>query len=90
VRPPAFARFASLGWASQPNLYRGEASEGCPAEALAKADAAESLDTISDIKSQTSRPPKVYVVSNGAADPLLGGDASDGDEAHPRHPADDI
>jgi hypothetical protein len=30
LAPPAFARFASFGWAS-PKVYRSEASEGCPA-----------------------------------------------------------
>src|SRR5689334_3755557 len=30
---PAFARFASYGWASQPRRLRSEASEGCLAEA---------------------------------------------------------
>src|SRR5690349_5262281 len=31
--PPAFARFASYGWASQLLLHRNEVSEGCRAEA---------------------------------------------------------
>jgi putative endonuclease len=33
LAPPAFARFASFGWASHNVAYRGEASEGCLAVA---------------------------------------------------------
>jgi hypothetical protein len=33
---------------------------------------------------------EVYTVTDGATHPSLGGHASDGNEAHARHPADDI
>ena len=33
LAPPAFARFASYGWASHAPLHRSEGSEGCPAVA---------------------------------------------------------